>query len=197
MAKFMLIINESGFPIYTAPLEEPSDVDQFLLSGFLSAIHSFSKEISSGELSSLGLGNFHMNLLSKDGLLFVCAHDESIPEKVVRRLLEEISQKFLDQFKDYLSQGQRIDLSLFLEFNADFHAVLKKYKQLVDLPIFYGDIKSFRGLEKEIFAHCDGTRTIGEIAEELGKVYFDVMRTIVTQMEKSIKIVTKSRWVLE
>ena len=138
-----------------------------------------------------------MNFFRKEELLFVIAHDQSIPERIISCLLEDISQKFLSKYKDFLHQGPLSDTYLFQGFKDDFHAVLKKYKRMEDLPVFWGDLKKFRGLEKEIFALCDGTRTIGEIAKELGKVYFDVMRIIVTHKEKLLRIITKSRWVLE
>ena len=88
------------------------------------------------------------------------------------------------------------DSELFKYFGADFKIVLNKYKKLEDLPLFSGDLNKFNDVENEIFSLCDGTRTIAEIAKEIGKVYFDVMRIIVKRKGSNLKILKKSRWIL-
>jgi len=192
----MLIMTETGLPIYSAPLEDALDIDESILSGFLSALHSFGKE-TAGEISSMNLGTLAINFLNKNRLLFVIAHDQSIAGNVIRRLLEEISDLFLSQYQELLQQSALLDSTLFLDFKNDFNSVLAKYKKIEDLPVFYGDINNFNGIEKEIFVLCDGTRTIREIAEEIEKVYFDVMQVIVKHKGNILKIHKKPRWRLD
>ncbi len=189
-------MTEMGQPIYTAPLEEPFTIDETLLSGFLSAINTFSIQLVAGTISSMNFGQFHMNLLSKEGILFVIGHDRSIPGTIVIRLLEELSELFLSKYLTFLSQNMIFDSELFKDFGADFKIVLNKYKKLEDLPLFSGDLNKFNDVENEIFSLCDGTRTIAEIAKEIGKVYFDVMRIIVKRKGSNLKILKKSRWIL-
>ena len=109
-------MTEMGQPIYTAPLEEPFTIDETLLSGFLSAINTFSVQLVAGTISSMNFGQFHMNLVSKEGILFVIGHDRSIPGTIVIRLLEELSELFLSKYLTFLSQNMIFDSELFKDF---------------------------------------------------------------------------------
>ena len=91
----MLIMTETGLPVYIAPLEESLDVDEGLLTGFLSALHSFGKE-TAGEISSMNFGSLFMNFLSKEKLIFVIAHDQTLSDRIIHQLLEEVSNHFLE-----------------------------------------------------------------------------------------------------
>ena len=196
MSKFLLIMTEAGLPIYSAPLEETLDIDESILSGFLSALHSFGRE-TAGEISSMNLGSLAINFLTKERLLFVIAHDQTIAGNVIRRLLEETSDRFLSKYHELLQQSALLEPTLFMDFKKEFDAVIAKYKKIEDLPTFFGDINNFNGLEKEIFFRCDGTRTIREIAEEIEKVYFDVMQVIVKHKGNIVKMQKKPRWKLD
>lgn len=130
-------MTEMGQPIYTAPLEEPFTIDETLLSGFLSAINTFSVQLVAGTISSMNFGQFYLNLLSKEGILFVIGHDRSIPEQIIIRLLEELSELFLSNYLMFVSHNIIFDSELFQGFGDDFQTVLNKYKKLENLPFFF------------------------------------------------------------
>jgi len=149
----LLIIHESGAPIYSFSMQKMSDDQQLLLSGFLSAIESFASETSvspdggsihSIELSQLLLTFRILNLQNdKGGLIqyyFVLISDvakKTLPDN--ESLLEYVILNFLSykngDFRRKMKQTgyKREEFSEFDEFmkkimNQDWNSIRKKVK---------------------------------------------------------------------
>jgi len=66
-------------------------------------------------------------------------------------------------------------------------------KEIVELPLFEGKIKKARKNHRDVLELCDGTRTVHEIAEELGILYFNALQCIVPYRGKNLKMIRKTR----
>jgi len=66
-------------------------------------------------------------------------------------------------------------------------------KEIVELPLFEGKIKKAKKNHRDVLELCDGTRTVHEIAEELGMLYFNALQCIVPYRGKSLKMIRKTR----
>jgi hypothetical protein len=66
-------------------------------------------------------------------------------------------------------------------------------KEIVELPLFEGKIKKAKKNHRDVLELCDGTRTVHEIAEELGMLYFNALQCIVPYRGKNLKMIRKTR----
>ena len=66
-------------------------------------------------------------------------------------------------------------------------------KEIVELPLFEGKIKKAKKKHRDVLELCDGTRTVHEIAEELGMLYFNALQCIVPYRGKGLKMIRKTR----
>jgi len=66
-------------------------------------------------------------------------------------------------------------------------------KEIIELPLFEGSIKKAKKNHRDVLELCDGTRTVHEIAEELGMLYFNALQCIVPYRGKSLKMIRKTR----
>ena len=62
-------------------------------------------------------------------------------------------------------------------------------KEIIELPVFEGNIDKVKKNHRAVLELCDGTRTLQEIATELGIPYFEALQTILPYRGKSIRIV--------
>ncbi len=69
--------------------------------------------------------------------------------------------------------------------------------EIVELPIFEGDLKKAKKEHRLILSHCDGTKTLQEIAEELGIPYFNALQSVVSYRGKTLKFIKKSKKVMK
>lgn len=65
-------------------------------------------------------------------------------------------------------------------------------KEIVELPLFEGDLKKARKEHRHILEQCDGTKTVKEIAKILGIEYFPTLQSIVPYRGKLIKMIKKT-----
>ncbi|TXT63824.1 MAG: putative Fe-S protein [Promethearchaeota archaeon] len=99
------IIKSDGIPLFSY---SPSDeLDPNLISGFFSAIQSFSYEINTKResfINSLTLGNSVFNFLinPKHQLYFVSKSSKNVASALINRHLKIIEEKFLNRFEDDL-----------------------------------------------------------------------------------------------
>jgi len=66
-------------------------------------------------------------------------------------------------------------------------------KEIVELPLFERKIKKAKKNHRDVLVLCDGTRTVHEIAEELGMLYFNALQCIVPYRGKGLKMIRKTR----
>lgn len=65
-------------------------------------------------------------------------------------------------------------------------------KEIVELPLFEGDLKKARKEHRHVLEHCDGTKTVQEIAKILGIEYFATLQSIAPYKGKLVKMIKKT-----
>ncbi len=66
-------------------------------------------------------------------------------------------------------------------------------KELVEVPIFEGEINKIKKEHRDVIEKCDGTHTLQEIAQLLNIPYFQALQSVVPYRGKAVKFVRKSR----
>ncbi|MFW9921562.1 MAG: hypothetical protein ACFFED_18320 [Candidatus Thorarchaeota archaeon] len=66
-------------------------------------------------------------------------------------------------------------------------------KEIVELPIFDGDLKKVKKEHRAVIELCDGNRTLHEIADQLGILYFQALQCLVPYRGKSVQFIRKSK----
>ncbi len=66
-------------------------------------------------------------------------------------------------------------------------------KEIIELPLFDGDLKKARKEHRHVLEQCDGTKTIQEIAKILGIEYFATLQSIAPYKGKLIKMIKKTQ----
>ncbi|MEE9376447.1 MAG: GTPase domain-containing protein [Candidatus Lokiarchaeia archaeon] len=104
MISKILIIMSNGVLCYSRTFVGDTDIDNDLVSGFLTAISSIAREIGGGEIRSLNFRNFNFIYTRDDENLcmFIIVTDIDDPEEVVRDKLELLKTEFINRFHTQL-----------------------------------------------------------------------------------------------
>ncbi|MFW9962603.1 MAG: hypothetical protein ACFFCX_03525 [Candidatus Sifarchaeia archaeon] len=62
-------------------------------------------------------------------------------------------------------------------------------KEIIELPLFEGNIEKIKKKHRPVLELCDGKRTLQEIATELGIPYFEALQMIVPYRGKSVRFI--------
>jgi predicted regulator of Ras-like GTPase activity (Roadblock/LC7/MglB family) len=65
-------------------------------------------------------------------------------------------------------------------------------KEIVELPLFEGDIKKVKKQHRAVLELCDGELSLHEIAEQLGIPYFDALQSTIKYKGKSLRFVRRT-----
>ncbi|MFW9846483.1 MAG: hypothetical protein ACFFD6_07035, partial [Candidatus Thorarchaeota archaeon] len=65
--------------------------------------------------------------------------------------------------------------------------------EIIELPLFEGDLKKAKKEHRELLSMCDGNRPLQEIAQELEIPYFQALQSIIPYRGKTLKFVRKSK----
>lgn len=63
------------------------------------------------------------------------------------------------------------------------------HKEIVELPLFEGNLDKAKKEHRKLLALCDGTRTLQEISSELGIQYFQALQSILPYRGKSLRFI--------
>jgi signal recognition particle receptor subunit beta len=118
MISLILIITQGGILCYSKNFTEDLAVDNDLVSGFLTAMDSFAKEIKAGGIKSLNFRNFNFlySYSEKYDTIFILAINKDDPENEAREELETIKEEFLKRYADNLTNWT-CEVSIFEEFD--------------------------------------------------------------------------------
>jgi hypothetical protein len=118
MISLILIITHGGILCYSKSFTNDITVDNDLISGFLTAMDSFAKEIKGGGIDSLNLRNFNFlySYSEEYETIFIIAINEDDPETEARNELEKIKEEFINRYKDKLANWT-CEVSVFQEFD--------------------------------------------------------------------------------
>ena len=127
------IITEGGNCIYSRSNQAP--LDKKLFAGFLSALNSFSKQLSKSEIEGFSLGQSKFFVYPAHKLLFVARTEANAKEGTVRRHLREMVQIFFRRFPPQMFEASwEVAQDLFLLLNQDYDPFfMDKTKQIASL----------------------------------------------------------------
>ncbi|MHA1793000.1 MAG: hypothetical protein ACTSVI_10180, partial [Promethearchaeota archaeon] len=118
-----LYIIRNGLPVFQADFSKEHSLaneDETLVSGFLSALDSFMKDMKSfGDMKELKTsGNFKFTFHEKDSLLFVACSKDDLEQGVIKSFLYNVSSKFLQLYQKHLNRGSMIVQKDYENFNT-------------------------------------------------------------------------------
>ncbi len=123
MIHSVYVMRKTGENLYTKRYEE-SNIDDNLISGFLSALQNFVAEVSSGDvIRTIKTGNvkFIYNILQD--IIVVVVADKEEDEKKIEEKVEKISEVFYNKFKTELENWTG-DVSAFKKFDEDLEDII-------------------------------------------------------------------------
>jgi len=119
-----LYILKNGLPVFAKDFARPERLaeqdTQMLVSGFLTALTSFLKDMKDfGEMKSLVTSsNFRFTFYQADSLLFVTCTDGRIDEIMVERFLRNLSVKFLHAYSKHVNSTDMVNMKHYAGFDA-------------------------------------------------------------------------------
>ncbi len=171
--EMILIINEGGIPIYSKMLgSQEEDMSSILISSFLTAIQSFSSEVSnnSSQIMKVELGGQYLSIYKHNNFSVASIMNESDDE--YGRIIVQIAQIFesdlvdiVDVNQDFAGLNELID-SLVVQMLAK----IKVKPNLV--PII---LKPLPPDNSNLSSLIDGNRTVNEIQNISGVSEADVL----------------------
>ena len=124
----MFILNSSGHLFYSKFNKEKTKLQNFeiQISGFISALTIFSKELISQEpgvkLKKINFGKQHFYLINEQNVIFAYLIEVEKKKDINKRYLYLVSEDFLSKFKDIIANFKG-DVSKF----DDFDLVVNQY----------------------------------------------------------------------
>ena len=122
MLQDVWILHNSGIVVFHRPFKE--SVSPQLFGAMMSALNTFSEQLTDGGLSNFELNNKRFTIIKKQNLLFVANSSKQFNQKKVNRILEKVSKKFLKLYsKDLEKYSGRI--GAYSEFKEKIEDVLE------------------------------------------------------------------------
>ncbi len=113
------IITESGTCIFSK--SRTAEIDQSLFAGFMTALNSFSKQMTQDNINAFSLGKSKYIIVSSNHLLFVARIDLKEKDKEVQKHLMEMRDIFFKRFnKDMFSGQWNGNVSVFNALSDDY-----------------------------------------------------------------------------
>lgn len=104
MLQDVWILHKSGIVVFHRTFKE--SVSPQLFGAMMSALNTFSEELTDGGLSNFELNNKRFTIIKKHNLLFIANSSKQFNQKKVNRVLEKISKKFLKLYSKDLENYQ-------------------------------------------------------------------------------------------
>jgi len=108
------VVTETGIALFSRVFNQ--DHDQQLFAGVLSALNSFSEQISEGGLSSFQVSEIRFSMIKRKGLIFVASSNPRAKKKKALDELNIIAEKFLNKYSKILEDWNS-DISQFADFS--------------------------------------------------------------------------------
>jgi len=167
----LFIINRNGVPLFTKTYAS-SKVEPNLISGFLTAVSSFIREISPEQKGALrSIDAEDMKIMLESGENIVCAllvdYEDKLSREALRALVERFEEKYGNTFRNWNG-----NVAVFDSFEEDIEKILwvltlKPYHVPILKKRVEEDVKINRDFWP-LFASIDGHKTIEEVAKEIG-----------------------------
>ncbi len=101
------------------------NISDDLLAGFLSAIDSFIKETTKGEIKNISLKDSKFNYLVGENLIIVLNTDERDNDILIQNLLIQIESDFLDEYREAIRYFTG-ETTQFTHFNEKLENLIKE-----------------------------------------------------------------------
>jgi hypothetical protein len=159
-------MNNAGITYYTWPNEEEGS-DSSLISGFLTALNMFAQGQSGEVIKEITLNLTTYIFNRQEDLIFVILTRDKEFEDIIRKILLQISDTFLDLFLDKVKHFSG-EVSTFQPFYKNVESILKSHGYFDYLNILnnYNNDENFRSV-----LYLDNTS--GNVLYSKAKVYFD------------------------
>ena len=114
----IFIIGPGGVLCYSKNFFEEIDIDEIIMSGFLTAVSNFAKEIKGGEIKALIFKNFNFiySYSIEFDCIFVIVIDVNDLEEEARLKVELMKKEFINRYKPFLENWTGI-VSVFEDFD--------------------------------------------------------------------------------
>ena len=177
MISRVLIITSGGLLCYSKNLFGTSEIDDDLVSGFLTAISNFAQEIKGGEIKSLNFRNFNF-VYSYDQefqCMFILVIDIDDPIDEAQNRVELMKDEFITRYNEYLREWTG-NVKIF----EDFDEFVDKKIYIPPLILLVGE----KGVGKTSILNLFPGETILELDEDLNEI---IQKPIKIQGVKGIK----------
>ncbi len=98
------IMHNSGIVVFHRAFSE--SVSPQLFGAMMSALNTFSEQLTDGGLSNFELNNKRFTIIKKSNLIFVANSSKQFNQKKVNREIEKISKKFVKLYSKELENYQ-------------------------------------------------------------------------------------------
>lgn len=130
----MIIDRESGICIFEQDFEDlPSDADPELVGGFFTALMCFSNRIADQQIKFIQLEKIRFYFHTGDKLVLISATRNSVSLDYIKQFLEDIHEKFVDQFQDVISKGKINESRLFRSFAVDIETEVGRKTRFISI----------------------------------------------------------------
>ncbi len=163
MISRILIIASGGLLCYSKSFISESTVDDDLVSGFLTAISNFAKEIKGGEIKALNFMNFNFIYEYDDPLdcMFIIVCDIDDIEDEVREKVNLMKEEFLKRYRKNLENWTG-DVTQF----EPFHAFVEEHVFIPPKVLLVGE----PGVGKTTIMGLFPGETVLELDEDLNEI---------------------------
>ncbi len=172
-----MVLKAGGIPVFHYAFAGTRRLDE-LLSGFLSAITSFASEFGERSVQSLSFeGSELLYEQTSDDLMFIFLVETGASEKVLRAVLRELSERFLDRYSVELQMDIPIK-EVFEGFNSDIREVFDHYDSILRAATSLGPFVVPR-LKKDAWDNAVRNRgLLDDIHRDLGAAGTRVLEAI-------------------
>ena len=167
-----------------------------LISGFLTALRDFSKEVTGGEgiIRVLDMKSYNVILVFKENLMIAAGIDKHDNKNIAMSALKKVLDIFSDKYNLDNWDG---NITIFKDFSPYIDEILETGK-ISDIPVPYPKLKkklpkmiirmgTIDEFEYQVAHLCDGKKTADDVAEELGKTQEQIL--IVLEKLKGLGLV--------
>ncbi len=167
-----------------------ADVDPNLISGFLSALIQFGRELSNGNrVHTIDFGQFDICLSLKDNVIVTATVDKTDDTNAAMAVLSDVNHEFVTTYRDVLVDWDG-NLEPFEKFAKKLDEITKEghaSEKRIIVPVLKGKVSPILvrlgQLSQDAFEvaqMCKGKLTTKTIADQLGKPLKDVQKAMQT-----------------
>jgi hypothetical protein len=165
-----------------------ADMDPNLISGFLTALIQFGRELSDGNrVHVIDFGAFDICLSLKNNVIVAATVDKVDDGNAAMAVLGEVNTAFFEKYGDMLAEWDG-NLEPFEDFRAQLDEITKEGRASetkIVVPILNGKVNQMLvrlgQMSQETYdvaKKCDGKLTIRDIADQLGLHLKEVQKSI-------------------